>query len=119
MNTATIADYRHNPEVRECECESHPEGAVFWVTVRDGARYAAISGPYKTHPEALAMVPTVRAWGENADPRAVFYAWGTSALAADYAPRTITEPDGTKRIVGTYEYMLEVDAEASRRIRSR
>lgn len=79
--------YAHHAEPITCEpsCE-HPDGAVYYVSVIDGKRSVLLSGPYKAHGEALAMVPEVRTWADTVDPRAPFYAFGTVAVRGDYRP---------------------------------
>lgn len=45
--------------------------------IREGAGARLVSGPYKTHDAALAVVATVRAWAAKQDPWLDFDAWGT------------------------------------------
>jgi len=49
----------------------------YFVTVIDGARTGFLAGPFRTHAEALAMVPAAKRIAMALDPRAVFYAFGT------------------------------------------
>jgi hypothetical protein len=75
-----------------CATDGHPEGANFYVTVmRDDGKAVALSGPYKTHEEALAMVDTARRWAWDVDPRGPWYSYGTAALDADYTAPGIYE----------------------------
>ena len=67
----------------DCSCapDAHDEdapGSVFYVTIQDGGRSAFVAGPYNTHGEAEADVDLVRKLGEERDPRAIWYAWGTA-----------------------------------------
>ncbi len=80
----TVDHYTHTPAPAPCECESHPDGANFYVSVKDGSRSNVLAGPYSTHPEALAHVEQIRAWAERVNDRAVFYAFGTVAMAPDF-----------------------------------
>lgn len=70
--------------------EFSPSGApidarFFYVSARKewqgGYRYALVAGPYSSHAEALAAEPAVRRLAERADPRAVWYAFGTAGSA--------------------------------------
>lgn len=71
----------------ECSCgASHATdapGSGYFVSVIDGPRQGLAAGPYDTHEEALADVEEVRRIGEDVDPRAVFYAWGTCRVDRD------------------------------------
>ena len=65
-----------------CTCESHPDGAVFYVTaINDRKQYVKLSGPYTTHQEALDAQPMVTKWAWDVDPRAPWYSYGTTAIA--------------------------------------
>lgn len=71
-----------------CTCppgahDSDAPGSRYWVSVQDAGRSAFVAGPYDTHGEAEADVDLVRRLGEERDPRAVFYAWGTARTDAD------------------------------------
>ena len=88
MATTTAAEggrrMSAGPGVVEASCDEHPDGCpeagpggAFYVSVRSGDRAGCLAGPYATHPEALAVVDLVRAMAEQADPRAVFYGFGT------------------------------------------
>jgi hypothetical protein len=50
----------------------------FYVSCIDGHRKALVSGPYASHAEALDAVQRVQRAAEKIDPRAIWYAWGTS-----------------------------------------
>lgn len=80
----TIAHYRHEgpgwmPAQGACQCGSEHAGedGGFYVSVVDGSQYGLLAGPFGTHPEALALVNTVRAKAEELNTRAVFYSFGT------------------------------------------
>lgn len=60
-----------------------PRPGSYYVSVQDGARSALLLGPFPTHQEALDMVEPVRAKGNELDPRAAFYAFGTARLRDD------------------------------------
>ena len=64
-----------------CECgEAHVEGGPYYVTVKDGPRVGLLSGPYRTHAEALAKVTPVRERAVELDGKAHFYSFGTALL---------------------------------------
>jgi hypothetical protein len=67
--------------------EIHTDRAFYYVSCVDFQRRALLAGPYATHPEALAKVDKVRAMGVKADPRADFYAFGTSG--SDESVKTV------------------------------
>ena len=70
-----------------CTCESHPEGAVFYVTaIDDKRRFTRLSGPYATHQEALDAQPAVTKWAWEVDYRAPWYGYGTMAIATETPP---------------------------------
>jgi hypothetical protein len=74
-----------------CPCgashDGDAPGSRYFVSVVDGGKWRPASGPYHTHEDALADVEEVRKIGEDVDPRAVFYAWGTVRVDADAAPK--------------------------------
>ena len=71
-----------------CECgERHHPGANYYVSVIDGKRWRCLAGPFRTHSDALSMVPATCDKANELDVRAAFYAFGTVAMAQDY-----TEP---------------------------
>lgn len=76
----------------------HHEGANYYVSVIRPGRSAddarLLAGPYKTHGEALDAVPSVRRWADSVDPRAPWYAYGTTAMAADYTEPGIANRHG-------------------------
>lgn len=59
---------------------SDPTPGDFFVSAIDGDKLALASGPYPTHAVALANVDRISKLVEKADPKAVFYAWGTCKL---------------------------------------
>lgn len=66
-----------------CECgnaDCPATGGRFFVTVRDGKRTGFLLGPYDTHAEALSHVRRGSDLADVADPRAAFYAFGTSRV---------------------------------------
>lgn len=64
-----------------CSCDTHPEGAHFYVTARDDrGRYTRLSGPYDTHGDALERVRDITNWAMKVDPRAPWYSYGTAAI---------------------------------------
>lgn len=72
-----------------CACEDplcpadRARGFDFYVTVRDGSKWAALLGPYDTHEAALADVETARALACEANARAHWFAFGTARRAAE------------------------------------
>jgi hypothetical protein len=57
----------------------------YYVSVRDGAKFALVAGPFRTHEAALAAVKLVTHVGCDADPWGQFYAWGTCRAENGYA----------------------------------
>jgi len=52
---------------------------AYYVTVKDGARYGRLLGPFvNDHAAALAWVDRAREVAEKQDPRAAFYTFGTA-----------------------------------------
>lgn len=66
--------------------EPDPRPGNYYVSVIDGKRSAFLLGPFPTHQQALDMVEPVRAKGNELDPRAAFYAFGTVRLPDDGIP---------------------------------
>jgi hypothetical protein len=63
---------------------------LFYVTVRDAGRTGFLLGPYSTHGEALANVKRGTRLAQDANSRAVFYAFGTSRWkTGDPVPKTV------------------------------
>lgn len=70
--------------------DAEPPSGDFYVTVRDAGRTGFLLGPYADIRDALAEVPRGRELAiENADCRAVFYAYGTSRLPIGTAIKTV------------------------------
>ena len=87
--SARIAEGRVVP-VLSCGCDagSH-DGRDFYTSVRrEDGRHVAISGPYRHHATALDEVADDRAWAQERDPRAVWYAFGTMSVARGASVRT-------------------------------
>ena len=65
---------------------------AYFVTCVDPARpstYARLAGPFiDNHAAALALVDRARAEAERADPRAVWYAFGTCRVDLDHPQAT-------------------------------
>ena len=51
---------------------------AFYVSCENAGRRALLVGPFATHVDAITRVDDVRKLAERLDPRAVFYAFGTS-----------------------------------------
>lgn len=51
--------------------------SFYYVSVIDGRRFGLLAGPFRSHTEALAVVPMAKTGAQEADHRAVFYAFGT------------------------------------------
>ena len=63
-----------------CECgQKHHPGANYYVSVQDGKKTGLLSGPYKTHAEAVAKVNEVKEKALEVDSGAAFYSFGTVA----------------------------------------
>lgn len=59
----------------------------YYVTVMDGRRVGALLGPFvNDHAGALAKVDAARAKANELDPRAAFYAFGTTRSDTDLGP---------------------------------
>jgi hypothetical protein len=52
----------------------------YYVSIIEGRKYALLSGPYPDHTTALALVDKAREIVLPMDPRAHFYAFGTSRM---------------------------------------
>lgn len=84
--------YEHD---ESCSCRSNPAGTNYYVSVIDGPRFGLLAGPFRTHVEALELVERARKEAERVDPRAVFYAFGTTAMHPDYrTPGKLNDPLG-------------------------
>lgn len=53
---------------------------AYYVTIIRDKRVGWLSGPFSHHDDALACVSAARLAAENADPRSVFDAFGTSSI---------------------------------------
>ena len=61
------------------------DGECYYVDVVDGPKVNLLAGPFRTHEEALKMVDPARDLALNyGDPKAWFYAYGTSKWANGY-----------------------------------
>lgn len=64
-----------------------PRPGFYYVSVIDGARRAAVRGPWiNDHRGAMAAVDAVRREAERFDDRAVWYAFGTCRSETDLGP---------------------------------
>lgn len=91
VSGAKILQGRGAVAVLDCGCvdAQHHPGNVYYTSARnDRGAYVALSGPYRTHTEALAAVSADKAWAWEYDARAPWYAYGT-----------MTAPLGTVRTV--------------------
>ena len=66
-----------------------PKGNVFYVTVIDGDKWAALLGPYDTHDEAERNVKRGKDLANERDPRACFYAYGVSSSPPGNITKTV------------------------------
>lgn len=77
-----------------CTCENplcpadDARGFAFYVTVRDGPRWAPLMGPFPSHEDALACVDLARKLSEARDARSHWYAFGTAKRDASLRPLT-------------------------------
>lgn len=80
------ASHRSDASVHEdsCRCRFNPPGTNYYVSTIDGSRYALLAGPFATHSEACKWVDRVRDEACRVDPRAWFYAFGTTAMRPEY-----------------------------------
>jgi len=54
------------------------DNPCYYVSVRDGQKFAYLAGPFRKHQEALDMVDAATKAAQNyGDPKAWFYAYGT------------------------------------------
>ena len=60
------------------------DGSCFYVSIKDGKRFALVAGPFQDHQEALDMVQIARQKGEELDTMSIFYAWGTVKMSNGY-----------------------------------
>jgi len=67
-----------------CTPETCPENGNYYVTAIDGGQVYWMAGPYKTHPEALALVDKALNIADKHDGRAWFMSWGTSRRKDGY-----------------------------------
>lgn len=68
----------------DCPCRFNPPGTNYYTSAIDGSRYALLAGPFETHPEACDWVDRARDEACRVDPRAWFYAFGTTAMKPTY-----------------------------------
>lgn len=61
-----------------------PRPGHYYVSATEGRRYALLLGPYATHQEAIDTVDLARLECTARDPRAVWWAYGTSRLPLDH-----------------------------------
>jgi hypothetical protein len=80
------------PDTQGAAVEPDPRPGHYYVSVRDGRRWALVYGPFERHADALAAVGTARRVAVEADGRAWFYAFGTARLEPDGA---VAPPEGT------------------------
>ena len=67
-----------------------PRPGRYYVTIRDGERWAFLAGPYRWHSEALANVGRINNLAQEANPaQAAFASFGTSHYEGSRTPRTI------------------------------
>lgn len=59
----------------------------YYVSVMDGPRTALVAGPWPTHAEACAALPSVKHVAYEVDVRSWFYAWGTARMRPCVKPR--------------------------------
>lgn len=69
--------------------EPDTQPGPYFVTVIDGPRTAFLAGPYATHFDALDHVELAREKAEQADPRAVWYHYGTARAKDGQAYPTV------------------------------
>jgi len=67
--------------MKPCECgKTHNGKEVFYVTVKKGANYRFLAGPYATHAEALGQVQKATGIVYQMDANAPWYAYGTAGM---------------------------------------
>ena len=105
----TVTAYHHHPPAARapgpsfmphvfaglwCRCgATHHQAASYYASVvRDDGACRLLLGPFPEHHEALAVVPRARALGEELDPQAVWYRFGTMAMQPGYTkPGILTD----------------------------
>lgn len=60
--------------------DTNPNHKAFYVSAIDGRRIGRFAGPYASREEAEAAVHTIRLMAEDIEPRAHWWAWGTTSL---------------------------------------
>ncbi len=100
---------------------------LYYVTAQDGGRTAFVAGPFRDdHARALALVDEARRVAERLDPRAVWYAFGTSriddaAAPACFEPNAAAVGEEALRLIADWRAEIianldrdEVEAEAEK-----
>ena len=67
-----------------CSCRFNPPGTNYYVSTIDGSRFALLAGPFDNHAEACGWIDRARDEACRLDPRAWFYAFGTTAMTPEY-----------------------------------
>ncbi len=67
-----------------CRCQHNPPGTNYYVSAIEDRRYVLLAGPFDNHPEACNWVERARDQACRVDPRAWFYAYGTTAMKPQY-----------------------------------
>jgi hypothetical protein len=66
---------------------------AYYVTVIDGSKYRPLAGPYDAHSDALEALPVAKGIAQAIDPKARFYAFGTSKIE-NYSEKGILQKLG-------------------------
>jgi hypothetical protein len=89
----SLADEARKTGKETCDCGAHhPKKARFYVTATNGTKVLALSGPYKTHIEAMEKVDEAREKAISLDPGMHFASFGTTAMKSTYRKRGILDP---------------------------
>ncbi len=93
-----VASYRHERARAEQLPDDQP--GDYFVSARDGERWALVSGPYvHDHAAALQDVRECRRLVEEVDPRAAFYAFGTCRFPAGSGKIGFLQQHNLRRII--------------------
>lgn len=83
MSARSLSSYTH---IEAAVLDDQPDGRPgrYYVSVRDGSRWALLYGPFGRHADALAAVDAARAVALAVDPRAHFFSFGTARAAEEW-----------------------------------
>jgi len=80
-----VRHYTHRPEPKAQPVDPAPGQYYVSVLDKDTGRVGLLYGPVRQHQSALDKVRAAQALAEEADPRAVWYAYGTVRMEEGYS----------------------------------